>query len=381
MLVGQPEGPGGRRERIMAKCDAMTWGTWACGSVAAAEGFTCLGSLGRGYPCGGATVGVAGRARANGGEHPDMFGGRRHTGDLRARRDASETAPAARCRDAVVPVDGCRRRRTSRPGAEHDDRIRGEVGAGVSLRGVADSRGPTCAMDDRRVLEETYKIMRRLQNQGRNHIWGYGERNLARPVWLSSESQKADVLVGNPPWVAYRRMKGDFQARYRRRRGPRSYGGPGGARRRTTSPRTSSLARRSCTCDGRSAWALVMPYAAMSRRAYQHFRKGVVGRLGSVEFRLRFTGAWTFGAAVQPLFPVPSCVLFAEHHNGATAAALPARVEAFAGTLPRRDADETEANASLKSATKPWPSEGVGRRGIAVPEEVPAGRDFGAAAG
>ena len=106
-----------------------------------------------------------------------------------------------------------------------------------------------------------------------------------------------------------------------------------------------------------SRMALVMPYAAMSRRAYRNFRKGVVGRLGHVEFRLRFTRAWSFGAEEQPLFPVPSCVLFAERHWGATVGPLPARIEAFRGTLPRRDADETEARASLKSASKEWPSE------------------------
>ena len=63
--------------------------------------------------------------------------------------------------------------------------------------------------EDRRVLRETYKVMRRLQNEGRNHIWGYVARNLARPVWLSGEGQKADVVIGNPPWLAYRHMNRD----------------------------------------------------------------------------------------------------------------------------------------------------------------------------
>ena len=69
---------------------------------------------------------------------------------------------------------------------------------------------------DARVLQETYETMRRLQEEGRNHIWGYVARNLARPVWLASEAQKADVVIGNPPWVSYRYMRGDFKARFQK---------------------------------------------------------------------------------------------------------------------------------------------------------------------
>ena len=46
-------------------------------------------------------------------------------------------------------------------------------------------------------------------------IWSYVARNLARPVWLASEAQKADVVIGNPPWVSYRYMHRDFKARFR----------------------------------------------------------------------------------------------------------------------------------------------------------------------
>ena len=34
-------------------------------------------------------------------------------------------------------------------------------------------------------------------------------------MWLASEAQKADVVIGNPPWVSYRYMRGDFKARFR----------------------------------------------------------------------------------------------------------------------------------------------------------------------
>ena len=77
------------------------------------------------------------------------------------------------------------------------------------------ARGDLARAEDRCILRDTYEVMYRLQNEGRNHIWGYVARNLARPVWLSNEAQKADVVIGNPPWLAFRHMKGELQERYR----------------------------------------------------------------------------------------------------------------------------------------------------------------------
>ena len=216
-------------------------------------------------------------------------------------------------------------------------------------------REATASVGDQRVLRETYEVIRRLQTEGRNHIWGYVARNLARPVWLASEAQKADVVIGNPPWLAYRQMKGDLQDRYKAEAISAKVWWTG----RGTSANDLSAyfyyraALLYMRREGRIA--LVMPYAAMSRRAYAPFRKGEVARFGHVAFRLRFTAAWAFGPEVQPLFPVPSCVLFAEVHDGPSVAPLPARLAAFAGTLPRRDADESQADANLTKVVAAWP--------------------------
>jgi len=213
------------------------------------------------------------------------------------------------------------------------------------------------------VLRGTYEIMRRLRNEGRDHIWGYIARNLARPVWLASDAGKADVVIGNPPWVSFRHMDTAFQRRFRDEcRAARLWVGGKVATQQDLSGyfymRGALLYMRR---TGRIA--LVMPYAALSRQAYAEFRRGEAARSGDVEFRLRFTAAWTFGSEVQPLLPVPSCVLFAEVHDDAGPAPLPARVAAFAGTLPRRDADESEANASLTETAAPWPTEAADRNG------------------
>ena len=219
------------------------------------------------------------------------------------------------------------------------------------------ARGTYAQAEDRCILRETYEVMRRLQNEGRNHIWGYVARNLARPVWLSSEAQKADVVIGNPPWVSYRYMSGDFQKRFREEcRAARLWVGGKVATQQDLSAyfymRAALLYMRR---TGRIA--LVMPYAALSRQAYGKFRRGEVGRFGHVAFRLRFTSVWAFASEVEPLFKVPSCVLFAGVHHEALPAPLLDRVDAFSGALPRRDANESEADANLSKAVSPWPTE------------------------
>ena len=212
------------------------------------------------------------------------------------------------------------------------------------------------ATDDRDVLKDTYELMARLQSEGRNHIWGYVARNLARPVWLSSEGQKADVVIGNPPWLAYRRMRGAYQERYwaEARAAKVWWSGRG----TSANDLSSYFFLRSALLYMRESGqiALIMPQAAMSRRAYANFRRGEVVRFGTFEFWLRFTEAWAFGPEVWPLFPVPCCVLYANRHDRAIAASLPAQVLRFEGNLPRRDASEAEAAAKLTGAIAPWPA-------------------------
>ena len=217
--------------------------------------------------------------------------------------------------------------------------------------------------ENAKILRKTYKVMLRLQNEGRNHIWGYVARNLARPVYLASEARKADVVIGNPPWVAYRYMSAEFQRRFRAEcEAARLWSGGKVATHQDLSGyffmRAALLYMRR---TGRIA--LVMPHAAMSRQAYAAFRDGEVSRLNSLVFRLRFTRAWGFGPELAPLFPVPSCVLFAEAHHGDAAARPPDRISSFAGTLPRRDADRDEADANLVETAAPWPTQAARQNG------------------
>lgn len=57
---------------------------------------------------------------------------------------------------------------------------------------------------ERPVLDATYNVLCDLHDQGRDHIWGFYVRNLSRPTWLARPENRVDVLVGNPPWLAFR---------------------------------------------------------------------------------------------------------------------------------------------------------------------------------
>lgn len=70
---------------------------------------------------------------------------------------------------------------------------------------------------------------------------------------------------------------------------------------------------------------------------------------------MRFTGAWTFPSDVQPLFPVPSCVLFAEGSN--LPRPLPKKVTRHSGFLPTRDATPEMADECLNARADNWPAD------------------------
>jgi hypothetical protein len=90
----------------------------------------------------------------------------------------------------------------------------------------------------------------------------------------------------------------------------------------------------------------------ITRAVRSKFRKGSFSSA-----RIAWDEAWTMNDEVQPLFPVPSCVVFGRRR--ATAKALPDTVRAYSGHLPLRDASEAQANAALKvRENAPKPAEG-----------------------
>ena len=209
------------------------------------------------------------------------------------------------------------------------------------------------------VLSRTYSELSDLRAQGRNHIWGFVARNLVRPVWLSSDEQRADVVIGNPPWLAYRYMSRAIQRRFRNE--SRRLGLWQGGRVATQQDLSGYFfARcRELYLKRNARIAFVMPYAAMSRRQFAGFRSGIFRPEFDQELYVRFTEAWALDDHVQPLFPVPSCVFFARDEDAA--GPLPSTVRRASGDLPRRNATAPEAERHLVWRDAPWPAIGNDR--------------------
>jgi hypothetical protein len=193
-------------------------------------------------------------------------------------------------------------------------------------------------------LGQTYEVFDRLRREGRDTVWAYVARNLSRPLSLSASGGWAHVIVGNPPWVAYRHMSEDLQKRFKQL----------ATVERVLVPRVSSqndlcalFAVRAAALYLKAAGrlALVMPMAVLTRNQFSAFRTGAFDST-----RLAFDEAWKMDETVKPLFPVPSCVIFARKR--AVGAPLPATVRSYSGTLPYRDAPEETADAFLRVVEK-----------------------------
>ena len=222
----------------------------------------------------------------------------------------------------------------------------------------AETRG--VAAEDVRTLCETAEVLTRLIGEDRDHIWGYVARNLSRPIWLSGERQRADVVVGNPPWLRYSSMSGQTQRLFKD--DANRAGIWVGGKSATANDLSALFFARAVSLymkhDGRIAF--VLPYAAMSRDPYAEFRKGDFFPFRKSDaVRVRFTDGWALPSQLSPLFPVPACVLFAERTAGKPGK-LPATVTQLTGRMPngRRDASPDDAARVLQSTTVPWPTAG-----------------------
>lgn len=147
------------------------------------------------------------------------------------------------------------------------------------------------------MVSATFALMCRLHDEGRDHIWGYYVRNLARPLWLAQAANNVDVLVGNPPWLAYRFMPAAMQATFKGLSDSRNlWAGAASAPHQDLSAlfvtRCAELYLRR---GGR--FGFVMPLAALSRRQFAGFRAG------RHRASLAFGQPWDLHAVTPSFFP------------------------------------------------------------------------------
>ena len=211
-------------------------------------------------------------------------------------------------------------------------------------------------------MSATFAVFDDLCRKGRDSVWTYVARNLSRPLALAFGTGWANVVVGNPPWVAFRHMSADLKMRFRElARGERVYVG---GRFATQNDLAALFTVRATVLYLRSGGriAFVLPLAALTRGQFDALRKG-----SFTGARIAWDEAWTMDDSVQPLFPVPACVVFGKRR--ATSRALPETVRAYTGTLPFRDAPESIADKRLMvTEGAPRPAEGKFTGGSAYRE-------------
>lgn len=188
---------------------------------------------------------------------------------------------------------------------------------------------------DQAVVNATFKIMCGLHDQGRDHIWGYYVRNLARPMWLTRPNNRVDVLIGNPPWLAFRHMTRDMQESFSRM--SKSRGLWQGATVATHQDLSALFVARAVQLylkeGGR--FGLVMPNAAVDRAQYIGFR---LGRFpDSVEpVNVQFDSSWDLRRLRPHFFPRGASVVFGSRQQHA--GEMPEAIETWSGRLPSSDA-------------------------------------------
>lgn len=207
--------------------------------------------------------------------------------------------------------------------------------------------------EDAEMLGRTFAQLKQLFLDGRNHIWTFVLRNLLRPVWLSHADHRADVLIGNPPWIVYRHLSPEMKDRLRA--ALQSYGlwvgGPLATHQDMFALFWARGAERYLRDGG--TLALVLPYAALNAPVFAGMRDGDMRTV-----RVAITGGWGL-ERVWPIFGAQSgssttstCVLFGERDR---AGGPPREIDRWVGVLRRRDASETEASETLEHARAAWP--------------------------
>ncbi len=162
---------------------------------------------------------------------------------------------------------------------------------------------------DRQAVELVFEKLCRLHDAGRNHVWGYYIRNLARPLSFARAGAQADVLIGNPPWLAYRHMSETLQTRYQQLAKARGLwsGGRFATHQDLSDLFVARAVEQYLRLGGR--FAFVMPFAVLSRRQYAGFRSGDFTSHDAGVQAVAFERPEEFARIKPPLFLMPSCVV------------------------------------------------------------------------
>ena len=184
---------------------------------------------------------------------------------------------------------------------------------------IASGKDPMLVLDDndipkgdpdREMLEDTAKTLQDLHAEGRNHIWAYYTRNLVRPIWLSSNEGRVDVIVGNPPWLTYNKTDSTIRSELERQ-SKNDYKIWAGGRYATHQDIAGLFFARCVDLylkDGGEI-GMVLPHSALAAGQYKKWRSG---NWGGVKADLSEKPPWDL-ERIDPntFFPIASSVVFA----------------------------------------------------------------------
>lgn len=197
---------------------------------------------------------------------------------------------------------------------------------------------------DRGTIAATFKVLCELHDHHRDHIWGYYVRNLARPLWLARSDNQVDVLVGNPPWLAYRYMSPKMQKAFKRRGDALEVRPKGQFATQADLAAFFVVTAIDTYLRPGGRFGFVMPRGALGGPHYRGFRTGA-WPADSGPYAT-FDEPWDLAGIRPHLFPVPSSVVFGAKtkHPGP----MPQTALAWTGKVPAgASIDEARTNTTL----------------------------------
>lgn len=163
--------------------------------------------------------------------------------------------------------------------------------------------------EDQDELTQNFRLLCDLVDEGRNHIWSYYVRNLARPMWLSRAENRVDVLVGNPPWLSYRHMDKDTQKLFKEMSKDRGLwrGDEVATHQDLSGLFIARAVQQYLSAEGR--FAFVVPNPVLDRPYWEGFRAGDY-QDPTETVKVAFSGSWDLRRLRPHFFPRGSAVIF-----------------------------------------------------------------------
>ena len=189
-----------------------------------------------------------------------------------------------------------------------------------------------------KTLDATFRTLCDLHDEGRDHIWSYYVRNLARPWWLALPQNRVDVLVGNPPWLAFRFMTEAMQEAFREYSDERGlwHGAKVATHQDLSGLFLVRAVERYLKIGGR--FAFVMPNAAVDRGQFKGLRTGSYKRPDSQNpVAIAFDPAWDLRRIRPHFFPRGSAVLLGT--RAGEPKPLPTEIVVWSGRVPEQNAN------------------------------------------